>query len=95
MEGGLSIGQHEGLHMQGIESKTASNQLLLRPELCAPGTRVLRENLSTGYGLQFSAENYGSKREKTVFQEYLQEACFVITGIFEDLRRPPGVYGIM
>ena len=40
---------------------------------------VLREYLSTGYGLRFSTEIYGSKWEKTVFHEYLQEYCFVIT----------------
>ena len=37
----------------------------------------IRGDLSTGYGLRFSMEIYGSKREKTVFREYLQEACFV------------------
>ena len=42
---------------------------------------LVREDLSTGYGLRFSTETYGSKREKTVFQEYLQEACFVLTDI--------------
>ena len=36
-----------------------------------------------------------SKREKNVFHEYLQEACFVLTEISENLRKPPGVYGIM
>ena len=38
---------------------------------------------------------YGSKREKTFFHEYLQEACFVLTEIFESLWKPPGVYGRM
>ena len=32
----------------------------------------------TGYGLRFYTEIYGSKREKIVFHEYLQEACFVL-----------------
>ena len=35
--------------------------------------RISREYLSTGYGLRFSTEIYGSKREKTVFHEYLHE----------------------
>ena len=30
---------------------------------------VLRECLSTGYGLRFSTELYGSKREKMVFPQ--------------------------
>ena len=47
------------------------------------GAAYLREYLSTGYGLRFSTEIYGSKREKTVFHEYLQEACFVLTEISE------------
>ena len=38
-----------------------------------------REDLSMGYGLRFSMEIYGIKQEKTVFHEYLQEACFVLT----------------
>ena len=33
----------------------------------------------TGYGLRFSTEIYGSKREKTVFHENPQETCFVLT----------------
>ena len=56
---------------------------------------VLREYLSTGYGLRFSTEIYGSKREKTVFHEYLQEYCFVLTEISENIWKPPGVYGRM
>ena len=36
-----------------------------------PGTA--REDLSAGYGLWLF---YGNLREKTVFHEYLQEACF-------------------
>ena len=52
----------------------------------------LREDLSTGYGLQFSTEIYGSKREKTVFHKYLQETCFVLTEISESLQKPPRVY---
>ena len=55
-------------------------------------TTALREYLSTGYGMRFSTEIYGSKREKTVFHQDLQEACFVLTEISENLRRPPGVY---
>ena len=46
----------------------------------------MREDLGTGYGLRFSAEIYGSKREKTVFHKHLQEACFVLTEISENLR---------
>ena len=56
---------------------------------------VVREDLSAGYGLRFSAEFYGSKREKTVLHEFLQEACFIVTEISEKLRKPPGVYGRM
>ena len=47
------------------------------------------------YGLRFFTEIYGSKPEKTVFREYLQEGCFIISEIFERLRKPPGVYGRM
>ena len=47
------------------------------------------------YGLRFSTEIYGSKREKMVFREYLQVYCFVLTEISEHLWKPPGVYGIM
>ena len=39
----------------------------------------IREDLSTGYGLRFSTEIYGSKRENKSFREYLQEARFVLT----------------
>ena len=39
-----------------------------------------------------STEIYWSKREKTVFHEYLQEACVVLTEISENLQKPPGVY---
>ena len=55
----------------------------------------IREYSSTGYGLRFSTEIYGSKREKMVFNESLQECCFVLTEVSESLRKPPGVYGIM
>ena len=55
-------------------------------------TTGLREYLSSGYGLRFSTDIYGSKREKTVFYEYLQQRCFFLTEISESLRRPPGVY---
>ena len=52
----------------------------------------LREDLGTGHRLRFSAVICGSKREKTVFHEYLQEACFVLRKeISESLRKPPGV----
>ena len=50
----------------------------VRPPGSAPRPR-LREDLGTGYRLRFSTEIYGSKREKTVFHEYLQEACCVLT----------------
>ena len=56
---------------------------------------MLRYYLSTGYGLRLSTEIYGSKQEKTVFREYLQETSFVLTDISESLRKPPGVYGRM
>ena len=38
-----------------------------------------KKGLEYGVRLRFSTEIYGSKREKTVFHEYLQEACFVLT----------------
>ena len=50
------------------------------------------KDLSTGYWLRFSTEVYGSKREKTILHEYLQECCFVLAEISESLRKPPGVY---
>ena len=55
----------------------------------------VREYLSTGCGLQFSAEIYRSKREKTVFHEYLQGYCFVLTEISENIWKPLWVYGRM
>ena len=58
-------------------------------------TSPVREYSGTGYGLRFPTEAYGNERERTVFQESLQEACFVFTEISESLRKPPGVYGIM
>ena len=41
--------------------------------------------MGTGYGLRFSAEIYGSKREKTAFHENLQEACFALPEVFRSL----------
>ena len=38
----------------------------------------LREHLSTGEGLRFSAEIYGWQTEKTGFPEYLQKACWFL-----------------
>ena len=52
--------------------------------------KSLREYLSTGYGLRFSTEIYGSAREKTVFHKYLQEVCFVHTEISGNLREFTG-----
>ena len=49
--------------------------------------------MSKGYGLRFSTEIYGSKGEKAVFDEYLQETCFALAEVSEDLRKPPGVCG--
>ena len=46
----------------------------------------------TGYRLRFSTEYL---RDETVFHEYLQETCFVLTEISEIIRKPPGVYGRM
>ena len=48
--------------------------------------------LEYGCGLRFSTEIYRRKRQNTVFHKYLQEHCFVFTGIFKNLQRPPGVY---
>ena len=52
----------------------------------------VREDLGTEYGVRLSTEIYGSKREKTVFRECPQEACFVLTRISESLRKPPGAF---
>ena len=38
---------------------------------------------------------YENIREQAVFHEYLQEACFVLAEISDNLRKPPGVYGRM
>ena len=46
-------------------------------------------------GLRFSAEIFGSRREKTVFREYLQDLCFSPTEISEHILKPPGVHGII
>ena len=43
-----------------------------------------------GYGLQFSTEVYGRKREKAVFHEYLQEHWFVLREISKHLREFTG-----
>ena len=66
---------------------------ITRPGLSHGGmipVEVISEYLSTGYGLRFSTEIYGCKREKTVFREYLQEACFVLTEIPGNLREFTG-----
>ena len=47
---------------------------------------VIKEVLEYGVRLRFSAEIYGSKREKTLFHEYLQEACVAVTEISKSLR---------
>ena len=46
----------------------------------------VRGSLSAGYGLRLSTEICGSEREKKGFHEYLQEYCFVLTGISESLH---------
>ena len=38
---------------------------------------------------------YRSKQEKTVFHENLQEAHFVLTYIFRNCWKPPGIHRIM
>ena len=38
-------------------------------DMSTPPSAIIRECLSTGYGLRFSTEIFGSKREKTVFHE--------------------------
>ena len=58
---------------------------LVEGPLCA---LLLRAYFSTGYGLRFSTEIYDGQ---TVFHEYLQEYCFVLTDISGNLRKPPGV----
>ena len=50
---------------------------------------------STGCGLRFSTEVYGSKWERVVFHGNLQEACFVLAEISGHLPKPPGAYGSM
>ena len=61
-----------------------------RLKLWKPG---VREHLSTGNRLRFSTEIFGSKREKTVFHENLQEACFVLTEISENIWKLPEFTG--
>ena len=61
-----------------------------RPQDCTP-KRGLEYGRGT-YGLRCSAEICGSKWERTIFHEYLQEYCFVIE-ISENIRKPPRVYG--
>ena len=39
---------------------------------------IIREYLSARYGLRLSTDVCGSRREKTVFHEKLQEACFAL-----------------
>ena len=51
---------------------------------------VLREYLSTGYGLRFSAEIYGSNRENSVFHEDLQDILFYSD---RHLRKSPEASG--
>ena len=51
---------------------------------------ILGEDLSMGYGLRFSMEIYGSKQEKTVFHENLQEYCFLLAEISGNLRESTG-----
>ena len=51
---------------------------------------TLSEDLSPGYGLRFSAAIYGSKREKTGENEYLQEYGFVLIEVCENLRQFTG-----
>ena len=46
--------------------------------------------LEYGVRLRFSTEIYGSKREKTVFHENLQEACLVLAEISGNLREFTG-----
>ena len=53
-------------------------------------TLILREDLSTEYGLRFSTEIYGSRWAKAVFHEYLQEACFDLAEISGNLREFTG-----
>ena len=55
---------------------------------------LLKQKRGREYGVR-APVLYGDLREKTAFHEYLQEACFVLTEIFEHLRKPPGVYRIM
>ena len=45
-------------------------------------TSTVREYSSTGHRLRFPTKNI---REQTVFHEYLQEACFVLTNISGNL----------
>ena len=69
-----------------------------RAELPHPGLArsFIRVLLYVKGGLEYGVRPpvfYGSLREKTVFHEYLQEACCVLTEISESLRKPLGVYG--
>ena len=49
-----------------------------------------KRGLEYGYWLRFSTEIYGSKREKTVFDEHQQETCFVLAELSESLRELTG-----
>ena len=65
--------------------------------------RVLEYGVrGTGYGLRFSTDIYGSKREKTAFHKNLQEAfknlqeaCLDLPEVSRNIRKPPGIHGIM
>ena len=68
---------------------------------CKPGARraaagVYTQRYTFRRGLEYGVLAlvfYGNLQEQTVFLEFLQEACFVLTEISEGLRKPPGVYG--
>ena len=68
----------------------------------AAGERVWisREDSTTGCGLRFSTEIYGSKRQRTVFHECLHKDCLVLTvekspKISGNLRESTGELGIL
>ena len=71
--------------------------------LCVERGDVLaqRAELLLGRGLlvgglpEQGLREYLNTDTSSVFHGNLQEACFVLIAISENLRKPPGVYGIM
>ena len=70
-------------------SRTSSGRLAANP-------KSKHDRIKRGLAYGVAPVFYGNLREQTGdngFDEYLQEACFVLTEISENLRKTPGVYG--